>query len=181
MKKGMSKSNRTNMTKSLPTTPLQAMGISGRVTPVAMDGWMTDSAPTPNTTQPMVAESPDKKRVAEGAADTMTLVSMPQTSSGTGSWQYIQKSPSQRLKIPDAAKAQSTSHGISSSWSVAQSPIATIPIKLADFGTGGGTLPIEDNKAEVPRNAIMDTKEAVSSAVVLPGVRDGTLMSQTPN
>lgn len=140
---------------------------------------MTDSAPAPNT-QPMVAESPDKKCVAEGATDTMALVSMPQTPSGTVSWQYIQKSPSQRLKISDVAKVQSTSHGISSSWSIAQSPIATLPIKLADFGTGGGAMPIEDSKAEVPQNAVQDANAASSSTVALSGVRVGALISRTP-
>ena len=102
--------------------PLQAMGISGRTTPVAMDGYMIDSAPTP-TTMHIDMDPSDKKRGADNAADTMTLASMPQTSSGTGSWQYIQETPGQRFKLSDAAKTQTTSHGVSSSWSIAQSPV----------------------------------------------------------
>lgn len=75
---------------------------------MAMDGYMTDSAPTP-TTMHIDMDPSDKKRGADNAADTMTLVSMPQTSSGTGSWQYIQKTPGQRFKLSDVAKTQTTS------------------------------------------------------------------------
>jgi len=41
-------------------------------------------------------------------------------------------------------------------------------------------MPIEDNKAGTPTNAIQDSNAASSSTVALPGVRDLATMAQTP-
>ena len=82
IKKATLKLKGSAMSKSVPATPLQIMAIQGKTTP---SGWVSaDSGATPQK-ELMDVDASDKKRASDSVTDNATVVSQPQTSSGTGS------------------------------------------------------------------------------------------------